>query len=828
MSDSTPRPNATSESAAQTRWWILSLIFHGALLVYLLFFSPVRVIDPKAKASAGHVSAAQARKVVDQIRERQAPSMEQNLQTLAAIGQKMSELEGRKREEFVAYAREMGKDVPKEAAKEQEALAAAQAAAQSALDVAAEIAARVFEGRTSASFDELREAQQAALEKQAKVLQLQDQLAGLLSLGDDRMAGASRELAAAADAQARASDALLAAQEARGAARNSRKRTKYEQEVEHYTYEVRRARETIANSSSDFDLLQKRVAMAEEILKRVRQRAAEMASGPSPLQGATEAAEKAVARAEKNLAVAQKKLEAAPKSLASAQKRLPELEAKLASLLAQNDPEPAPATPQDAALAEQQKAAREAQAEALKAQAKAGEVIAALQDLEPRRSDGSDALAALDQAAPPGPAPAGAGSGLARIYSAAQATEANLTQSYRRLRAIDLALARRVPLAKAVDLTDVAKPVRPDLAAALQSTVNSGDEAVAAREAVQTAKAEVDAMVRLADSMLSQAQNSNAGFGSSINIESYNKQFEELRAMEQLAGEDGGQWAVDLTGSGEGGTREGGGSGGEGGEGGFGGRGGGGSGGGGGGGSGGSGGLGNGGPDLGASGVEGPFGAGGSGSGPGGFGFGGIAGAGGAFERPEDITGRVRPAPGRRIAASGNLASPYFYADSWHIIGPFDNTGRRNIDKKFPPETVIDLNAKYPGKNGVEIGWEFQQSGTPNVVPHFDAYTAATRDPSLTAQQNRENSVQYVIYYAYTELWFEKDSDLWVAVGSDDYSKIWVEDKLIWSSGKNLKAWRLNEGLRKVHFKQGINRILCRIENGNGPTEFSFVVSLLP
>lgn len=71
-------------------------------------------------------------------------------------------------------------------------------------------------------------------------------------------------------------------------------------------------------------------------------------------------------------------------------------------------------------------------------------------------------------------------------------------------------------------------------------------------------------------------------------------------------------------------------------------------------------------------------------------------------------------------------------------------------------------------------------------------------------------------------------STLWVAIGSDDFSKVWIEDQLVWASGKNLKAWRLNEGLRKVHFKQGINRVLYRVENGNDKTEFSLVVSLLP
>ena len=104
--------------------------------------------------------------------------------------------------------------------------------------------------------------------------------------------------------------------------------------------------------------------------------------------------------------------------------------------------------------------------------------------------------------------------------------------------------------------------------------------------------------------------------------------------------------------------------------------------------------------------------------GHGGFGRGGIAGAWGELAKAEDVRDRVNPFPGRRVAARGPSAK-WFFADSWHILGPFDNTGRRNIETKFPPETVIDLNATYPGKNGVPIRWEFYQSATPNIQPRF-------------------------------------------------------------------------------------------------------------
>ena len=182
--------------------------------------------------------------------------------------------------------------------------------------------------------------------------------------------------------------------------------------------------------------------------------------------------------------------------------------------------------------------------------------------------------------------------------------------------------------------------------------------------------------------------------------------------------------------------------------------------------------------------------------------------------------------PGRRIAIQGS-SPKWVFVDSWYIIGPFDNTRRANIGRQFPPETIIDLNAVYPGKKGIPIRWEFYQAGRPNIMPPLTGYNALyNKDPELSPKANSHRNLQYIIYYAYTELWFEQPCDLWVAIGSDDFSKVWVEDKIIWISGKQLKAWRADEGYRKVHFKAGVNRILYRVENGNDRTEFSFVICL--
>jgi len=172
--------------------------------------------------------------------------------------------------------------------------------------------------------------------------------------------------------------------------------------------------------------------------------------------------------------------------------------------------------------------------------------------------------------------------------------------------------------------------------------------------------------------------------------------------------------------------------------------------------------------------------------------------------------GKFLPGKARASRRIGGLGTgiEWIFIDSWYMLGPFPNPNRRNIDTSYPPESVIDLDAFYTGDQDASLKWQFIQSPDPYVTP--------------------VTSLEYVIYYAYSELWCDQDMDLWVMVGSDDNSRIWINDRQIWKSGYQLKGWKLNEGLRKVSFRRGINRILYRFENGWHKTGFSFAVNLLP
>jgi hypothetical protein len=187
---------------------------------------------------------------------------------------------------------------------------------------------------------------------------------------------------------------------------------------------------------------------------------------------------------------------------------------------------------------------------------------------------------------------------------------------------------------------------------------------------------------------------------------------------------------------------------------------------------------------------------------------------------PKDL----RALASRKVSHTGTPAS-WLFVDSWYLLGPFDNKGRANIDTKFPPETLVDRDATYVGKDNLPIRWEFFQSGEPRITPVFPNFHPERRRSDV-GKDMEARGLEYIIYYAYTELAFEREQDLWIAVGSDDFSKVWINDQLVWASGKVQKSWRVDEGFRKVHFKAGVNRILYRVENGWHGTDFSLAISL--
>ena len=179
-----------------------------------------------------------------------------------------------------------------------------------------------------------------------------------------------------------------------------------------------------------------------------------------------------------------------------------------------------------------------------------------------------------------------------------------------------------------------------------------------------------------------------------------------------------------------------------------------------------------------------------------------------ASELPLVALGSVRTGRGRTLGRGGELADR-IYLDQWYVVGPFDAHGRGSLEEAYPPEWGVDLDAVYRGKSGRLLQWVLADSAAYPFIPPDRA----------------ENAV----YYAWTEVRVDRDTAVWLDIGADDDSKLWVNDTLAWVSGDEDKAWYhrpfyqldpqvaaydLVEGRRRVVLHAGRNTLLFKLYNG--------------
>ncbi|MFO0844653.1 MAG: PVC-type heme-binding CxxCH protein [Gemmataceae bacterium] len=154
------------------------------------------------------------------------------------------------------------------------------------------------------------------------------------------------------------------------------------------------------------------------------------------------------------------------------------------------------------------------------------------------------------------------------------------------------------------------------------------------------------------------------------------------------------------------------------------------------------------------------------------------------------------------------LKTPALAVDSWSVAGPFDNgSGMEGLDRVFAPEKGVDLAATYEGKHG-QVGWRTVKAGATGYV-----------DLAAFHGKQAANSVSYLT----REIDSPAEQDATVVLGTDDGAKLWVNGELIFTS-RLTRAASPEQDRVNVRLKKGVNRLLLKINNGDGPHGFYFTV----
>lgn len=781
-------------------WGLLSFLLHGALFVVVVLCTPVKQLilpEPKEKANpAADLSADRIEDIGESLSEVRMNELLQQIQAMQDVLHNMDVMKEELAKDYDKFAEKTAQDVRtelenlvKETAEAQQKSSEAQAVVKQAVQeiVAIEMKADLADRQTSKDLHEKADklmyetvektntAQANAVNALDK-LQVKAEFAGFKKTAEaaEKFRDAQIEAAKLQDETQTAS--IQTAQELVAVAGNEKWLDEVKKTIEESKAKVESAEQVKVEADKRIAAEEKEMKAAEQ--KRDRLRQEKKWEEVKQAQQVASEHRRAMDQAKRESQNAQRQMNEAKSRQARAEKKLPELLKKQAELAKVKETRATEAQIKDLEKAESAQKRLNKEIETLKAVLASDS--AELKKLAQEENRQENRL--VDEQA--------AQLSMSKAYELAKQLESAIAESYKDIKATETAISKKMSFEAAQKITDVAKPERLVAdAAALESKPRTKEALDKQKQAQTEVVREADNMVEATVAMMNEAMEIVMGKDSSAQMVTKEKSkavkrleekdladrsseeamAERMAAMEaeaeyqlkleNAAVEDSNEKAKDLSEL----MAE----------------------------------------DNAKAGENGSL----TGANPG---------------PPELKGGDLALLPGNVMSigpdAKDAIPAKWMYVNSWHVIGPFPNPNRVNLRRKFAPESKVDLDATYIGKDGRVLKWEFCQAKNAKPPQPWMADWRAEVIP--------EKKEEYSIYYAYAEVFFDRDCDRWVAIGSDDRSDVWLNDVPIWGSSNKLKAWTLAEDFRRVHFKKGRNRILARVENGHWNCGWSLCISV--
>ena len=142
-----------------------------------------------------------------------------------------------------------------------------------------------------------------------------------------------------------------------------------------------------------------------------------------------------------------------------------------------------------------------------------------------------------------------------------------------------------------------------------------------------------------------------------------------------------------------------------------------------------------------------------------------------------------------------DLPKHFGFLSHWHLIGPFDNTGREGFARAYPPEEKIQLDAEYEGKEGKPVKWQ----------------TYATPDDYGKVDFNQPyGPLKQVVGYAYTEFHSDGAREAQIRLGCKNAWKVWFNGELLFGRDEYHRGQRIDQYSLPVKLQAGKNTILVK------------------
>ena len=161
--------------------------------------------------------------------------------------------------------------------------------------------------------------------------------------------------------------------------------------------------------------------------------------------------------------------------------------------------------------------------------------------------------------------------------------------------------------------------------------------------------------------------------------------------------------------------------------------------------------------------------------------------------RDEDQTKTIAAAL-KKLNTPVDLARHFGFLTKWHVIGPFDNTGRNGFDTAFPIESDTDLGKAHQGKEK-EVKW----------IPFESADEYGKIDLNKPLGMQKEATA-----YAVTNFDSDNDREIELRLGCKNAWKVWLNGELLFGRDEYHRGQQMDQYKLKGRLKKGANTILVK------------------
>ena len=157
----------------------------------------------------------------------------------------------------------------------------------------------------------------------------------------------------------------------------------------------------------------------------------------------------------------------------------------------------------------------------------------------------------------------------------------------------------------------------------------------------------------------------------------------------------------------------------------------------------------------------------------------------------EDLTKRLE-----KRDENVDLPLLFGFITDWHLIAPFDNTGKSGFDKVYPPELTVDLNKSYSGKGGKEVRWVAYSTEDPYGMVNLKEVFGKNKGAAA---------------YAFVAFNAVNSEPVDLRLGCINANKVWLNGKLLTANHVYHAGTAIDQYTATGQLRKGRNKILLKI-----------------